>query len=191
MFAYCGNNPINYSDHSGAAPAIIWGYLAASLVCGVSNAVPVVRNGGTFVEGLKAFGVGMVGGATGFGVAHLMKFTPQGAVFGRGVSTIICDIGTAWVLTGTVAEKDIVTVSVDFVMDTLFSTVSYYYTEGISQQIRYWIDPIIDGLVDNLESYLFFEDNSLSTNEVQRGNTFGGRTHYSHGIIRGLCYALY
>ena len=155
--AYCNNNPNNFSDYSGNIPVLAWGYLGAGVVCGIANVFPVARTGGTINDCISAFAVGAAGGVIGFGVAHAMKFTVQGAIAGRAVSSVVCDIGTPLAISGSVSEREVVLSAVDIIMDSLFSTISYYYTEPIAQKIRYFVDPAIDGFMDNIESYLFYE----------------------------------
>ncbi len=182
MFAYCLNNPVNYVDYSGKIAVetitLIVALIGTSAISGAANALSTEINGGSRENVLCAAGIGALGGAAGFGVAWLTGFSSLGALGGRATATVISDLGTSWAINGELSEDDFIQTGVDVVLDVCYSAVGYYYTVPIkSDLVENLVNAGMDGLVDIMETYLFFGTSS----SVHNPSGAAGRTHGGAG----------
>lgn len=96
LYAYCGNNPVMYTDPTGTFfLTLLIGALIAGVISGTLNAVNAVRNGGDFFDGLGAF----VGGFITGGVIGAAAILGGGLAVGAFAATVGSIIGTATFLT--------------------------------------------------------------------------------------------
>jgi RHS repeat-associated protein len=156
MFTYCGNNPVNRYDNDGESWLIIGAAIIATVIPGISNAVSAAKNGYSWEDCLLAGFVGAGSGFIGFLIAAATQFSFGGGVLARGVSSAICDLGTAWVLNGEITEQDIATTAVDVTMDMCFSTVTYYYNPIDNLPAQTFVNSAIDGSFDVFETDLYY-----------------------------------
>lgn len=169
MFAYCGNNPILYTDPSGEF-GLAFAFATATIVAGIANAISTGINGGTVEECVVAGLIGAGSAAIGFGVAMLTGFSPVGNVAARAVSTTICDLGTTLYRNGEITPQDIGTTVVDVTIDVCFSTVTYYYTEPIQDFGKQTlVNSIVDGGIDVLETSAFNTKTTTTSPAKQTG----------------------
>jgi len=159
-FVYCGNNPVMYSDPTGeiaiSITTLIIAGSIASLISGVANALSVAGNGGTISDCIKAGLIGVGSGAVGFVIATITGFSPGGNLLARGVSSALCNLGTALVLNGEITKKDIAITAVDVTLDICFSTISYYYISFPSFTQETAVNSLVDGCVDIFESVFIY-----------------------------------
>jgi RHS repeat-associated protein len=99
-YAYCLNNPLNMTDHSGENPLIV-----AAIIGGLFNVISNIDNINNPWDAVKFFGIGAVaglaGGAAGMGVASITNFGgfAAGALIGAtggGAGGFITGAGNAW-----------------------------------------------------------------------------------------------
>ena len=154
MYAYCGNNPVNYSDPSGRS----W---TAAAVIGISGLVGGIcsYNAG------DSFWAGFAGGAAG-GVAGLIVGKLGNAsiipVAGRAVSTLVSSAVTTRLNGDKFTVDDLVYTGVDILFDTTFSTIGYYYNNATTEIFKNTIDAVTDGMVDIIETRILYTEASKS-----------------------------
>ena len=176
MFAYCGNNPVMYSDPTGEVGILFWSFVAVTVISAGANAFSTWMNGGSAEECLSAAIAGGAGGAAGFTVAAFCGFTPQGNIAGRGTATLVCDLGTALLTNGDWTTNDYINAGVDAVMDMSYSAVGYYYTAPVKNDlVQNTLNALFDAVVDIGETYLFYNNNNTNTQvTTQPGGNIGG-----------------
>lgn len=117
LYAYCSNNPVNYSDPSGQ------GFVLSLIIVGVITVVSALDGGVTawqmgqdFLKGFAAGGVaGLVGGL-------LTVFLPAiGPVGTRGITSAIYGILNEWFQTGTISGDAWAAIGLDVAFDMLLS----------------------------------------------------------------------
>ena len=141
MFAYCNNSPTGNVDDSGTlvmSTALVAGAIVvgASAIFGfASNAISVASNGGSTNEWLMAGLIGAAGGAVGGLITVVAGYSPAGGAIGRGVATLITDLGTNKLLNGEITGTDIALAAFDATSDMMFSTISGFYLDGALSSI--------------------------------------------------------
>ena len=170
MFAYCLNNPVAFQDGGGhSALLTTLGVMAVGgIFGGLVNAISVASNGGSAQDCASAALAGFIGGALGVGTAALMLTNPATApyanVTGRGVATLLTDLGTSLFMNGEIKKEDVALAAFDVSTDMMFSTMIYYYnplTDGLSGTIS---NAAMDGMTD------------IALNELFSQNSFTNRT---------------
>ena len=181
MFAYCNNNPVNYNDPNGELGVLGWSFIGSVTISAVANAVSTAINGGSTKDCLLAAVAGGAGAAAGFGIAWVTGFSPQGNVVGRAVATAVSDIGTTIMTSGELTFENCIQVAIDVSMDVCFSTVGYYYTSSIKNEIlQNYLNAGIDGLTDVAETYLLGSEPEAKNSRISAktgGTTVVGRTY--------------
>ena len=88
MFAYCNNNPLNYTDTSGNLPAPIVKGLIEGMIAGITNMIGAWATGSDGTELIGAFVDGFVSGF----VSGFLSFTKY-TKYVYAVGTVIWDVG--------------------------------------------------------------------------------------------------
>ena len=162
LFAYCGNNPVSRYDITGKSWIVAAAGIAVALISGISNAINTASPGGTVEECLLAGLVGVASGGIGFAIAYSTKFSQPGCIAARAVSSLICNLGTALVLNGSVTWDDVGLAAVDVTFNVCISTVTYYYNPLADIFQHNTLDAIIDGLVDYAEVKILYNRNQTA-----------------------------
>ena len=185
MFAYCNNNPVNYIDPSGES-CVLFAFIAATIIAGVSNAISTAISGGSVEECVVSGFIGAGSAAAGFGVTFFTGFSPWGNIAARAVSSTICDLGTTWYKNGGITGQDIATTAVDVTMDVCFSTVTYYYTDPIKDFGKQsLINSSIDASVDIFETAIY---GSQTQQKALTPNTAMGKDSENGPAVIGRGY---
>ena len=88
MFAYCGNNPINYSDPTGEFGLVTLGILISGVIGGVVAAATTAVSGGSVAEVI-------VNGVIGAGTAAATAAVAASSLSLGAVATVSAGIGAA------------------------------------------------------------------------------------------------
>ena len=188
MFAYCCNNPITLADRSGSVGTLAIVCAVSATISGVANAVATAVSGGSFQDCLLAGLVGAIGGGIGAFVGSTAPLSALAAnVIGRGVATIITDLGTSLVLNGEITANDLAWTAVDTTMDMTLSPITYFYNpiEEIVEQTV--VNVFIDGVTDVSQTMLFTGENTTEVkNEVKKPKVKKISRDYAHEKVGRL-----
>jgi len=126
----------------------------------VDGALCAEASGGEWYNGAMAGAIGNSLGSLASSLSDPVK-SPDDAlrmnVAGRAVSSAAYDLTYELFDTGTVKKENIPGYIFDVGMDTIFSTITYYYSGGVSNKyLETSVNCLSDGVVDVYQSYAFF-----------------------------------
>ena len=189
MFTYCLNNPVNRTDSGGSLGIMFWSFVGVVAISAGANAISTAISGGSLEECLLAGLAGGAGAAAGFAVAWATGFSPQGNILGRATATVVSDLGTAWLINGELTTADYVQAGIDVTMDVCFSTVGYYYTTSIENEIvQNCVNAGLDGLTDIVETKLFYTTSDSASMNTNYSGFLPNSAKTSGGTYQNVAY---
>jgi len=185
MFAYCNNNPVNYSDPSGYAGILTSVIIVVSV--GITNGAVNAYTGGSFWAG---FAGGAAGAAIGLLTSWAMPLclnvsATTADLTARAVGSIICNYATAGIDEGSIINDRTPANTFDVVMDVCYSCVFYYYTDPVKQIAKEsgvaFLNTMLDIGIDAMEAILYSD---VESSTKPSSNAGGGKYFVS------TCYSV-
>ena len=156
LYAYCGNNPIMFTDETGESiVATLLIGLVVAVIAAIDGGVSAELSGGDFWIG---FGVGFVGGAIGYAIGFVSPYA------GRIVSSLIYDVANPLLQKGTLEKDDVLNLILDLSMDMALSGLytdflSYDPMETFTNKVwKSGLNSALDGFVDVIQTQYIYNN---------------------------------
>ena len=207
LFAYCRNNPVMEYDPIGiwswktffkaaatvvitaaavAVTAVTGGTAAAAIVgvkiaCStIDGALSAKASGGDIWDGAFAGSVG--------GVAQICaESCGSGSIAARAINSSVYDIAYECISTGTLDPDNLALYAVDVGMDSVLSSVNYYYTGGIaSEGTKAFIQGGIDSGIDVFQTVAYYNSAPMNRKKQDDYITVKGKAYKKYGGYRNM-----
>ena len=154
LYAYCGNDPINYVDPSGHFALLLFlGTIFVSAVAGaIDGGISAKMCGQDFWKG---FAAGAIGGALGGLVGFFLN--GAGGVIGRAINSMTYNVLNELFQTGSVSTDNLGIYLADVMMDVALSMLYIDKVGDLTNKIiAASLTGIIDSIVDITQTAMFF-----------------------------------